>query len=135
MNSIKTNWISDLCKLTNTDFFSIQEHFRSTKNVDKFFRDQFPDYFSYVIPAYRSECQDSGRGKGGIAQCAKKNLNVKMERIKTTNFRIQAQILNFPTTRLLWINSYLPNDPSTIIFDDKELNEVLHEIENILDSA
>ena len=43
INSIKTNWISDLCKLTNNDFFSIQEQFKSTKNVDKCFKDQFPD--------------------------------------------------------------------------------------------
>ena len=64
----------------------------------------------------------------------RKNLKIKVERIKTKSFRIQAQILEFPSTRLLWINSYLPNDPLTIIFDDQELNDVLTEIENILDT-
>jgi hypothetical protein len=66
-NSIKTAWIRDLCKLTKTDFCSIQEHFRSDKTVDKFFKNQFNDYFPYVIPAIRKENQDSGRAKRGLA--------------------------------------------------------------------
>jgi hypothetical protein len=71
INSIKTTWIRDLCKMTKTDFFSLQEHFKSTKNADKYFKDQFPEYHPYVIPATRSEHQDSGRPKGGIAQFAR----------------------------------------------------------------
>ena len=108
INSIKTNWIRDLCKLTKTDFFSIQEHFRSTKNTDKFFKDQFQDYYSYVIPAVKNENQDSGRAKGGIAQFARKSAKIKIERIMTSNPQIQAQVLVFPNTRIIWINSYLP---------------------------
>ena len=56
------------------------------------------------------------------------------KRIKSDNFRIQAQILEFPTTSLLWIIAYLPNDPMTILYDDRELTEILGEIEDILDS-
>ena len=134
MNTIKTDWIRNLCKLAKIDFCSIQEHFKKTKSVDKFFKEQFTDFSSYVIPAFRAENQDSGRPKGGLAQMLKRNLKIKTERIKTNNFRIQAQILNFPSTRLLWINSYLPNDPLTLLFDDQELNCVLTEIESILDS-
>ena len=135
INSFKTNWIRDLCKLTKTDFFSIQEHFRSTKNSDKYFKDQFQDYSSYVIPAVRNENQDSGRAKGGIAQFARKSAKIDIERIKTSNPRIQAQVLVFPTSRIIWINSYLPNDPRTIAFDDHEIHEGLNEVENILDST
>ena len=90
---------------------------------------------SYVIPAYRDQCQDSGRPKGGLAQLTSKRLQVKSQRISTKNFRIQAQVLHFPTTKLLWINSYLPNDPQTINFDDHELLETLAEIENIMDTS
>ena len=43
INSIKTSWIRDLCKVTNANFLGIQEHFKSSKSVDKFFKEQFPD--------------------------------------------------------------------------------------------
>ena len=76
-NSIKTAWIRDLCKLTKTDFCSIQEHFKSNKTVVKYFKNQFDDYNPYVIPTIRHENQDSGRARGGLAQLAKKNLKIK----------------------------------------------------------
>ena len=135
INSIKACWIRDLCKMTNTDFFSIQEHFKSTKNTDRYFKEQFSDYITYVVPAVRDENQETGRARGGIAQFSRKSIKIKTERIKTKNFRLQAQILVFPNTRLLWINSYLPNDPRTIAFNDNELLEVLQEVEMILDSS
>ena len=130
MNTVKTTWIRDLCKMTKIDFFSLQEHFKCTKSVDKYFKEQFPDYIPYVIPAVRAENQDSGRAKGGLCQFSNKKMQLKIERIKTSSFRIQAQIINFPTTRIIWINTYLPNDPLTINFDDRELLDILHEVEN-----
>ena len=135
INSIKTSWIRDLCKVTNTNFLGIQEHFKSTKSVDKFFKEQFPTMFPFTIPAVRNENQDSGRARGGLSQLLNKSLNIRSDRIKTENFRLQAQILHFPTTRILWVNSYFPNDPLTILFDDTELMDVLNELENILDSS
>ena len=53
----------------------------------------------------------------------------------TKIWTIQAQVLNLPKSRLLWINAYLPTDPQTVIFDDSELIEVLSEIESIMDST
>ena len=94
-NSIKTDWIRDLCKTTNVDYFSIQEHFISSKSAYKYCKEQFPLYCPYVIPAVRSENQDSGRAKGGIAQFMKKSLNIKVQRIVTKSTRLQAQILTF----------------------------------------
>ena len=44
-------------------------------------------------------------------------------------------MLDFPTTRLLWINTYLPTDPLTIDFDESELLGVLSEVESILDKT
>ena len=43
--------------------------------------------------------------------------------------------MNFPNSRLLWINSYLPNDPLTVNFDDTELTDVLAEVEQIMDKT
>ena len=105
--------------MTKTDFLGIQEHFKSTISVDKFFKEQFPDMFSFAMPAVRSGNQDSGRAKGGLTQLSNKSLKLKSERIKTEHFRIQAQILIFPTTRILWINIYLPND---LAFLDRFMN-------------
>ena len=135
LDTVKTAWTRDLCKLTKTDFLNIQEHFMKNKLVDKYFKDQFPDFSPYVIPAYREQTQDSGRPKGGIAQLSRKTFKIEHERIVTTNFRVQAQVLHFPNTRVLWINSYLPNDPQTIRYNDEELVVVLNAIEKILDTA
>ena len=124
-NEIKTDWIRNLCKTADIDLFSVQEHFISSKFVHKYCKEQFPLYASYAIPEIRSENQDSGRARGGLAQFWTKNINVKVERVSTKCSRVQAQVLVFPTTRIMWINTYMPNDPMTLSFDDNELFEVL----------
>ena len=108
---------------------------RKSKTIDKYFSDNFPKYDSYVIPGFRAENETRGRPMAGIAQMSKKTLGVRKDRIVTQNARIQAQILNFPNSKLLWINSYLPNDPLSVVFDETALLEVLTEIEHILDST
>ena len=45
------------------------------------------------------------------------------------------EVLNFPTSRILWINTYLPTDPQTLNFDESELIDVLNEVENIMDET
>ena len=119
------------------DFISIQEHFKqSSKSLDKYFRNNFKDYFSYVIPAQRRPGQDSGRARAGVAQLCRKSISVKKDRVVTRSYRIQAQILNLPSSKLLWINTYLPTDPQKKTnFDDTELLEVLGEVETILTSS
>ena len=135
MNTIKAVWIRDLLKVTNSHFVGIQEHFKRTKTVDKFFRDQFDDYNSYVVPAHRDQGQDSGRAKGGLATLSSKQLDVQCKRIMTKTYRIQAQTLHFPNLRILWINVYLPTDPQTQNFNAEELLSVLKEIEDVMDIA
>ena len=71
----------------------------------------------------------------GIAQLSKKTVSIRKDRVVTHNPRIQAQILNFENSKLLWVNSYLPNDPLTVDFDESELLTVFNEIERILDST
>ena len=79
LDPVKTSWTRDLCKLTKTDFLTIQEHLKKNKSVDKYFKEQFTNYSSYVVPAHREDTQDSGRPKGGIAHLSKKNIKVKHE--------------------------------------------------------
>ena len=131
----KCAWISDLCDLTDTSYLSIQEHFKIAKTRDKYFNDQFEKFNSYVIPGHRAKGQDSGRPKAGLAQLSKKDLDIRKDRIVTKSFRIQAQLLNFSSSRLLWINAYLPTDPQNGAFDESELLEVLTEVESIMDKT
>ena len=64
-----------------------------------------------------------------------KSKSVSKKRIKTESFRLQAQVLNFPRTRLLWINCYMPTDPQTIVYDITEMFSLLAELEKIVDTA
>ena len=133
LDTIKSAWIRDISKVTSTDFCSVQEHFKKT--VGSYFKEQFSNFSNYVVPAVRNQDQDSGRAKGGLAQLSSKKLKLKIVRIPTKSFRIQAQVIIFPNTKLLWMNTYMPNDPLTIQFDDEELNEILREVENVLDNS
>ena len=112
--------------MTKASFVQIQEHFKSTKSTEKFFDDQFPDYNSYVIPGHRERLQDNGRAKGGLAQLINSSLDIKKNRVKSSNFRIQAQILNFPGVYILWINAYFPTDPQIVNYDEVELQQLLN---------
>ena len=49
-------------------------------------------------------------------------MDLKTDRISTKNFRIQAQVLNFPTSKLLWMNTYFPTDKGGDNFDEEELH-------------
>ena len=132
MNTIKSRWIRDLIKVTDSSYVQIQEHFKTTQNTDKFFTDQFPDYNGFVIPGHREKNQDKGRAKGGLAQLSKSKLDVKKNRVQSSNFRIQAQVLHFPKINILWINSYFPTDPQLINYDETDLQIILSDIENIM---
>ena len=99
----KCNFINDLCEVYDVMFVSIQEHFKKHKTIDKYFSKNFGRFSSYVIPAYRPSDQDSGRPKAGLAQLGRKGLDIIKDKVSTSSFRIQAQILNFPTCRIMWI--------------------------------
>ena len=43
-STIKTKWLRELIDLTKADFISVQEHFKKTKSIDKYFADEFPNY-------------------------------------------------------------------------------------------
>ena len=133
LSSVKCQWVQEISSENDVDYISIQEHFKqSSKSLDKYFRNNFSDYHSYIIPAFRSPGQDSGRVRAGLAQLSRKSISVKKERVVSRSFRIQAQVLNLPSSRLLWINTYLPTDPQRANYDDTELCEVLEEVEKIL---
>ena len=135
-STIKCRFRNDICDEYDVDFLSIQEHFKSTKTTDQYFKKKFPDYFSYVVAAQRSPGQDYGRAKAGLAQLTRKSGQFKKDRVATQGYRVQAQILCLPTSRVLWLNTYLPPDPKIIgQYDDSVLREVLAEVEAILTNS
>ena len=65
-----------------------------------------------------------------------KAYSVKKDRITTHGYRLQAQVLNMPTCKLLWLNTYMPTDPHKMNeYDDTDLREILLEVESILTSC
>ena len=131
----KCHFINNVCDTYNVSYISVQEHFKCHKSTIKYFNEKFDKHNSYVIPAYRPKTQDTGRAKAGLAQMSLKNIDVNKERIVTKSWRVQAQVLNFPNSRLLWINTYLPTDPLTVDFDESELLDLLNEIELFMDNT
>ena len=130
---VKCRWINSICDEFDVDFLNIQEHFKSSKTTDKYFRDRFPSYHSVIVPGHRSPGQDTGRAKAGLGQLCKKSLAIKRDRVTSNHFRVQAQVLHLPSSNVLWINSYLPTDPQLVRnYDDTELQRCLAEIENII---
>ena len=129
----KCDFVNRLCDENDVQFVSIQEHFKNNKVTDKYFSAKFTKFNPYIIPGFRPSGQDRGRPKAGLAQLSLKGLDIQRSRVKSSSYRIQAQVLVFPTSRLLWINIYLPTDPQTVDFDDSELLDVLHELTNIIE--
>ena len=68
LDSVKIDWIQDLMKSCGIDLLRIQEHFKATETVEKYFKKNFMNTDSYVIPAFREEFQENGGAKGCLAQ-------------------------------------------------------------------
>ena len=133
LNAVKIDWIRDTMKTCGIDCMQIQEHFKKNRNIDTYFRKSFPNSDSYVVAGERVTGQDSGRAKGGLAQLSAKSLSVRRERVITSNWRLQAQILHCAGgQKILWLNVYFPTDPRVQNYDEYELLEVLTEIEKLL---
>ena len=87
LNSLaKCRFICDISNEYDVDFLSIQEHFKFVSTTDQYFKKQFSDFYSYVIPGYRAPGQDYGRAKAGIAQLTKKEIKLKKERVESEGF-------------------------------------------------
>jgi hypothetical protein len=69
-----------------------------------------------------------------MAQLSRKTYSVK--KVTTHGYRLQAQVLNMPSCKVLWLNTYMPTDPPRVTeYDDSVLKEVLLEVETLLTSC
>ena len=131
-DTVKCNWIRDITEEFDVNFCAPQEHFKTVRTTEQWFRQKFCDYYTYTIPAYRLPGVDSGRGIGGLVQMTTRSLEGKRSRVQTTSRRLQAQLLAFPACKVLWINGYLPCDPQLQDFDDTELVATLNQVESLV---
>ena len=128
----KCRWVRDLAAEQNVSYAALQEHFKTVKSTEQWFQNQFTNFHTYVVPAYRLPGMDSGRGRGGLAQLALRSTAVARARVATRSPRLQAQLLTFPTCTVLWVNGYMPCDPQLNFFDDTELLTTLEEVESLV---
>ena len=134
MGPIQTQWIRDLIDTVGANFIGLQEHFKNIKSLPQFFKKEFKNCDSYVLPAHRDEGVDTGRAKGGLAMLSLKEVEgVRKEKVETNSWRLQAQILHFGDWRLLWVNVYMPCDPRILNFDEAELLVVQQGLQAVLD--
>ena len=108
MNSVKAKWTSEMCWDLEVVDCAIPEHFKNTKLTQKFCYEKFCEYNLFVIPAHRSPGPDTRQCSGGPTQFSRKTIGARKDRVICKTFRVQAQVLNFPGCRLLWINAYWP---------------------------
>ena len=47
--------------------------------------------------------------------------------------RVQACLIKFPRSTIIWLNTYFPTDPQIRTFDDSELRETLAAIKSVIE--
>ena len=109
-DAYKCKFVRDICSEFDIQFCCLQEHFKTAKNTEQWFKMEFRDSHSKITPAHRSPGTDSGRGKGGLVQLITKKIKVKKKKLICKSFRLQAQIISVNNLQLLWINCYFPCD-------------------------
>ena len=95
IDTIKCQWMRDIASEYEVSYCALQEHFKTLKSTDQWFKKQFRNYSTYVVPAHRAPGVDSGRGTGGLAQLSLKCLAVRKTRVLSNSPRVQAQVLTF----------------------------------------
>ena len=113
----------------------LQEHFQLENNLYKL--DCFKDYNVFSIPARKTNNRvHRGRPSGGLSLIYHQSLCSYATQLRVPNsHRVQGLKLNIPTSPILVINTYFPNDPQTVDFDDQELLQTLEDIKYLVNSV
>jgi hypothetical protein len=83
-----------------------------------------PGAFVFFKPAHKASPHLSGRPQNGMFIAIPQSLKNVTTNISPQHWRIQAIKIKLNNDSLLIINSYFPNDPHTLNFDDSSLNEM-----------
>ena len=119
---------------SNVPILCIQEHFLLKGNLFKL--DQaFPGH--HIVPkAAVKETLDRGRAKNGMAIIVPEIFKNNITDVLSHHWRVQAVIVSCRKSKILLINSYLPNDIQNANENDiGELLETLEAIRNLVSST
>ena len=96
-DTVKCQWVHEVAIEHEVDYCALQEHFKTVTSTEQWFRKQFDNYHTYVVPAYRQTGVDSSHGIGGLAQLSLRTSAVPRARMTSKSRRLQAQLLTFLT--------------------------------------
>ena len=71
-DTVKCQWVREISSEHETSFIALQEHFKTIKSTEQWFKKQFSDYHGYVIPAHRRPGVDSGGVLVALFSCPSK---------------------------------------------------------------
>ena len=128
----KCDWFNEFMSSMDIKLANLQETFRAGKAPNLYFKNKFSKHRNHTTPASRKDPLSAGRPKGGLVQLWDKDIQISIENIPTSNFRVQAQLIRNRNFQALWINTYHPTDKPNN--DISELEQVLVEVGDILDN-
>ena len=134
-NNVKIQTIKSLMSDHNILVCGLQEHFQLPGNLYRL--NCFENYEVFSIPARKNtNVVNRGRPTGGLALIYHQNLGKIVTPIKVPgSHRVQGLKINTPDSPVLVINTYLPNDPRTVDFNDSELLQALEDIKYLVNSV
>ena len=91
-----------------------------------------PDFHIFFKSAIKVNYD--GRAKNGMFIAIPNSIIDSVVDVSPDFWRIQAIIIKSDNSNILVINSYFPQDPKTINFDDAELIEILKVISSVIDN-
>ena len=108
LDTILLNWINELLDTFYLELGQLQEHFKTIRKVDSYFKQNFKKYDSYAIPAIQENVNHLGRPKGGLAQMGKKqgNMNKSETHYKGDRQEFNINVLNAPTDSFMLFVSF-----------------------------
>ena len=117
---------------------AIQEHFQLENNLYRL--NSFENYEVFSVGATKkNNVVNRGRPSGGLSLIYHQNLGKYATPMTVPgSSRVQGLKLNFEQCPFLIINTYFPNDPRTVDFDDSVLVQTLEDIKylvNLVDDS
>ena len=131
----KINFVNVLLQAHGLLLCGLQEHFQLENNLYRI--NCFRNYEVFSVAASKSNnIVHRGRPSGGISILYHQSLCKFATQLRVPNsLRVQGLKLNIPNIPILVINTYFPNDPQTVDFDDSELLQTLEDIKYLVDSV
>ena len=132
---MKVNFVNILLQAHGILICGLQEHFILENNLYRI--NCFQNYEVFSIPAVKNnDVLHRGRPSGGLSIIYHQMLCKVATPLRVPNSsRVQGLKVNLSNSPLLIINSYFPNDPRTVDFDDSVLLQTLEDIKYLVNQV